>query len=496
MKIALICTEKLPVPPISGGAIQIYIEGILPELSKRHEITVFSIKNESLPDEEEINGVKYIRVAGNNRTEYVRNIELKLDDCYDLIHVFNRPRWVVTLSKKLPKTKFSLSLHNEMIHEAKIPRDMALTCIKRVEFITTVSKFIADGVLKLYPEAEGKIYTVYSGVDIDKFKPVMSEEGIQNKETLKKELGIEHKKVVLFVGRLGEKKGADKLITAMKSVMDIRFDVALVIIGSKWYGANTTDDYSKSVVSLSQSLNGPVIFTGYLSHEVIPAYYNVGDIFVCPSQWSEPLARVHYEAMAAGLPIITTNRGGNKEVIEGYNNGIVIDDFSNPDAFSEQILSLLDNPAKASTMGLQGRKLAEEKYSWNRVADDLLKLFKIAEESEQVLYQFDNSLKENKALKQVQPELSSEISTVEYKASKQVLPELPSEIFTKEYKASKKVLNKKASEVRAENNDSKVVAKENHEAFRKMISGRYPGMPDEVVEFLEEFEDYFLRGEL
>lgn len=519
MKIALICTEKLPVPPILGGAIQIYIEGILPELSKRHEITVFCIKHESLPDEEEINGVKYIRVAGSNKTEYVRNIELKLDDSYDLIHVFNRPRWVVTLSKKLPKTKFSLSLHNEMIHEEKIPRDMGLTCIKRVEFIVTVSKFIADGVLKLFPEAEGKIYTVYSGVDVGKFKPVMSEERIQNKETLKKELGIEDKKVVLFVGRLGEKKGADKLITAMKSVMDRRSDVALVIIGSKWYGANTTDDYTKSVVSLSKSLNGPVIFTGYLPHEVIPTYYNLGDIFVCPSQWSEPLARVHYEAMAAGLPIITTNRGGNKEVVEGYENGIVIDDFSNPDAFSEQILSLLDNSAKASAMGLKGRKLAEEKFSWNRVANDLLTLFKIAEESEQVLYQqsSDSSLEENEASKQVLPKQISEENEAskqvlpkqiskENEASKQALPKQPSKISiennkaskisTKENKRSKKVLDKKTTKMGAETSDSKAVTKENQETFRNMIRRRYPGMPDDVVDFLQEFEDYFIRGEL
>ncbi len=115
----------------------------------------------------------------------MRNIALKLDDSYDLIHVFNRPRWVVSLSKKLPNTKFSLSLHNEMFHEEKIPKDMALSCINKVEFITTVSNFIAEGVVRLFPEAKDKIYTVYSGVDINKFKPVISEEDIQNKNILK-----------------------------------------------------------------------------------------------------------------------------------------------------------------------------------------------------------------------------------------------------------------------------------------------------------------------
>ena len=59
----------------------------------------------------------------------------------------------------------------------------------------------------------------------------------------------------------------------------------------------------------------------------------MGDLFVCSSQWNEPLARVHYEAMAAGIPIITTNRGGNAEVMNQGKNGIIIDDYDQPKAF-------------------------------------------------------------------------------------------------------------------------------------------------------------------
>jgi spore coat protein SA len=379
MKIAFICTEKLPVPPVSGGAIQIYIEGILPEITKHHQVTVFTVRHKSLADEEEINGVKYIRVPGRSRSEYISNVEQKLDGSYDLIHVFNRPRWIVRLSGKYPDAKFSLSLHNEMFHEEKISKDAALSCIKKVEFITTVSKFIADGVTSLYPEAKGKVFTVYSGVNVDKYKPAMSEEGKKLRDSLRKELGIEDRKVVLFVGRLGEKKGVDKLIEAMKIVMNTRSDTALVIIGSKWYGKNTADEYTKSVAAQAQGLSGPVLFTGYLSPDIIPDYYHVGDILVCSSQWREPLARVHYEAMAAGLPIITTDRGGNKEVVEGYDNGIVIKDYANPEAIAAQILYLLDNPEKALAMGQNGRRLAEEKYSWKRVAGDLLALIKAVE---------------------------------------------------------------------------------------------------------------------
>ncbi|NLO48036.1 MAG: glycosyltransferase family 4 protein [Clostridiales bacterium] len=456
MKIAFICTEKLPVPPVSGGAIQIYIEGILPEIAKHHEITVFGVEHKSLADEERVNGVTYIRVQGDSREDYISNVENKLDDSYDLIHVFNRPRWIHRLSARYPNAKFSLSLHNEMFHEKKISKHMALSSINKVEFITTVSRFIAEELVKLFPEAEEKVHTVYSGVDLDKYRPVMSEEGKAQKEAIKKELGIENKKVVLFVGRLGEKKGVDKLIAAMKSVMNARNDVALVIIGSKWYGKNTADEYTRSVAAQALELSGPVLFTGYLSPDIIPAYYNVGDVLVCPSQWREPLARVHYEAMAAGLPIITTDRGGNKEVVEGYGNGIVIEDYSNPDAFALRILSLLDNPELALAMGQNGRKLAEGMFSWKRVADDLLALINKTERA---------------------PGFT------------QVLTEQPA-LITSE--APEQVKNAEA----ATGKPGRTAPNVSDEEFRYFIRRRYPTIPDDVVKFLENYKEHFIQGEL
>jgi len=163
--------------------------------------------------------------------------------------------------------------------------------------------------------------------------------------------------------------------------MDKYSDVALVVIGSKWYGSNKIDDFTESVELMSKSLSGPIVFTGFLTPAEVPQYYDIGDIFVCPSQWEEPLARVHYEAMAAGLPIITTNRGGNAEVIKGVGNGIIIDDYTNPNQFASKIIELLENPKGASEMGKIGRAIAEEKYNWNRVADDILSLFVAAQNS-------------------------------------------------------------------------------------------------------------------
>lgn len=372
MKIALVCTEKLPVPPVAGGAVQLYIDGILPYLSDRHDITVFCIRYPGLPDVEKKENVKYIRVPGKTDMIYAKSLAPHLDDTFDLIHIFNRPRLVLSLSENLPETKFSLSLHNEMLHPEKIPYDDAVKCVERVEFINTVSRYIADGVKYRLPMSENKLRVVYSGADPDEYKTRWSPEGIQNKKLLREKYGLNNYKVVLFVGRLSIKKGVHVLMNAMKRIMAADPETALVIVGSKWYGENDSDDYTNSLKRISQNLTGPVVFTGFVPPAEIPQYYNMGDVFVCASQWNEPLARVHYEAMAAGLPIITTNRGGNAEIIDGYGNGIVIDEYKNPDIMAGKISFLLNSPAEANIMGRKGRALTEEKFNWSRVAGEVL----------------------------------------------------------------------------------------------------------------------------
>ena len=372
MKIALICTEKLPVPPIAGGAVQLYIEGIVPFLSRKHDVTVFGIQHPGLPDEEVRDDVHYIRVPGKTETIYLNNVKSKLDNTYDLIHVFNRPRYLLSFAEHLPDARFSLSLHNEMLHNKKISDDAAIRCVEKAEFINTVSQYIANMVKLRLPNADSKLHVVYSGVNSQKYTPSWTEEGQQKKLDMKKKLGLEDYRTVLFVGRLSVKKGVHILLNAMKSVMKSHKDVALVIVGSKWYGKNEVDEYTHSLHELSKTLSGPIVYTGFIPPCDIPEYFCIGDVFVCASQWNEPLARVHYEAMAAGLPIITTNRGGNREVVEGFGNGIVIDDYKNPDVMAEHISCLLDHPEQALEMGMKGRKLAEEIYNWERVAAEAL----------------------------------------------------------------------------------------------------------------------------
>lgn len=371
MKIALICTEKLPVPPVAGGAVQLYIDGIAPYLARKHDITIFSIQYPGLPDKEIVNSIKFVRLPGGDAESYLNSLKKALDSSFDLIHVFNRPRNVVELMKELPKSRFSLSLHNEMFHPEKISDEESLQCIKRIEFINTVSKYIADTVKIRFPQAADKLRVVYSGADPAVFKPSWSPEGHRDRIALREMYKLKNNKVILFVGRFSPKKGVHVLLDAVRKVMLRVPDTALVVIGSKWYGTNELDDYTKELRAKAGRLPGPVIFTGFLPPDQVCRHYSMADVFVCASQWNEPLARVHYEAMAAGLPIVTTDRGGNAEVVRGFGNGIVIDDYSNPDRMAESILYLLENPSKCLEMGRMGRRLAERFFNWKRVADEV-----------------------------------------------------------------------------------------------------------------------------
>ncbi|HET7626782.1 MAG TPA: glycosyltransferase family 4 protein, partial [Bacillales bacterium] len=225
------------------------------------------------------------------------------------------------------------------------------------------------------PQSAGKVTTVRSGVALHTFEPLWSENGRHIREEMRRELNLEGRKVILFVGRLSKVKGPHLLLQAIPEVVNKHPDAVLVFVGSKWFGDNAVNKYVKFLYTLAALYPEHVRFIKFVKPSDIHKLYTMSDVFVCTSQWQEPLARVHYEAMAAGLPIITTNRGGNSEVIEEGDNGYVIDDYTNPDAYAEKINVLLDDGPLREQMGRKGRKYAEKHNGWESVAQNLLVLY-------------------------------------------------------------------------------------------------------------------------
>lgn len=378
MKIALIATEKLPVPAIRGGAIQIYLQAIAAKISEKHSVTVFSVTDPKLPETEQIENVTFIRFSPKQYLQKLIN-HFK-EHHYDIVQLCNRPLWIEALQKAAPHTKFILSVHNEMFAPEKISDDEGRACISNVSRIVTVSEYIKNTITMRFPEASEKTVPVYSGVDLASFHPAWTEIGQQFREQARHALNLQGKNIILFVGRLSKVKGAHILLQALPEIIEQHPNTVIMFVGSKWFGDDCINKYVKHLYVLSAMYKEHVIFTKFIPPKNIPILYTMSDIFVCSSQWQEPLARVHYEAMAAGLPILTTNRGGNPEVIDEGENGHIIRDYDNPHVFATMINHLISNPNIREQMGKNGRLKAEENFSWNRVADNLLSVYNDAYE--------------------------------------------------------------------------------------------------------------------
>ncbi|WP_368658882.1 glycosyltransferase family 4 protein [Metabacillus halosaccharovorans] len=372
MRIAFICTEKLPSPAIKGGAVQIMLDGIIPFLTD-HQVTIFSISDKSLPNNEKYAHLEYFRFP---RETYMNNVaeEIKKHQ-FDVIHVFNRPSHIPIYKESSPNSSFVLSLHNDMFSQLKLTKEEGLRAIECVDAITTVSNYIKQTIVKRYPQASNKVHVIYSGVDLQKYQSVYEKQGKIIRKEVRKHYNLLGKQVILFIGRLSKTKGPHLLINALDHLINKYPDIMLVIVGGKWFSDNTVDDYVQSLFDLSSKFPSHVLFTKYVPAENIPEHLVMADVFVCSSQWHEPLARVHYEAMAAGIPIITTNRGGNGEVIHHGRNGLVINDYDNPKAFADAIDYILTNPSESKSLGLNGREYVRKHFQFHHVAERLEKIY-------------------------------------------------------------------------------------------------------------------------
>ncbi|WP_165994988.1 glycosyltransferase family 4 protein [Bacillus sp. Cs-700] len=376
MKIALIATEKLPVPAIRGGAIQIYLEAVSKLLAKHHHVTVISINDPDLKQSETTQGVHYVRL---NKDNYVADIKQFIDsNHFDVIHVCNRPLWIEDLKAASPNSKFILSVHNEMFAQGKMTDEEGNQCLSHLSKVVTVSDYIGKTITSRFPTAKGKVQTVYSGVDLSTYHPRWTNEGRKLREAIRSQLNLTDKKIVLFVGRLSKVKGPHILLHSLPEIIEKHPDAHMVFIGSKWFGENDVNNYVKHLYTLGAMYPENITFIKFVEPKDIPKLYSMADVFVCCSQWQEPLARVHYEAMAAGLPLITSDRGGNPEVINEGKNGYVVHQFDQPEAYAQMIQSLFSSDSLREKLGKNGRLKVEGEFGWNRVASNLKTVYENA----------------------------------------------------------------------------------------------------------------------
>ena len=253
------------------------------------------------------------------------------------------------------------------------------TAIEMADAVIAVSngtKVDVNAHFNVLPE---RMKVIYNGIDTNQFKKVSTRNCFSR-------LGVDPEKpYVLFVGRITRQKGIIHLVNAVKH---IDHSVTVVLCA----GAPDTPDIQKEmeegVDRAAQGRGNLVWIREMVDRETLIELYSHAQVFCCPSIY-EPFGIINLEAMACETPVVASAVGGIPEVVVDGETGFLVKldqmkespfEALHPDVFSKDLLGkingILHNPGLRESMAKKGRKLVEEKFSWEIIARQTTELYK------------------------------------------------------------------------------------------------------------------------
>ena len=226
---------------------------------------------------------------------------------------------------------------------------------------------ISDTTCEVGKEISGRedIEILPYGIDTERFNPNINGNEIREKYDLKDYF------MILSSGRMVERKGFRYLIEALPDVLEKCSNTKLIISGD----GPERENLENLVATLGLSEN--VIFPGFIPEGDFPKYMAACDVFVLPAIVdrtgdTEGLGLVLVEAMASGRPVIGSNVGGIPYIIrEAEKCGFLVEP-KNVSELSEKIIILLKDESLREKFGVNGRKVVEERFSWDKIAERYL----------------------------------------------------------------------------------------------------------------------------
>jgi phosphatidylinositol alpha-1,6-mannosyltransferase len=250
--------------------------------------------------------------------------------------------------------------HGHEVWWSKIfPFNLAMKRIgNTVDHLTYLGDFTQRAIAKTLSEKSvSAMVKIAPGIDTTHF--ASQPDALQ----VRKNLGLEGKKIIISVGRLVHRKGQDKLIEALPAILKKIPTAHLLLVGEGPYRTHLEKMVSKA------SLQESVTFTGRVMYDKLPQYLSAADVFAMPSRSRffglevEGLGIVYLEASACGVPVIAGNSGGAPDaVLEGV-TGLCIDG-TNVAHIADAVIEILSDSVRASRMGKAGRDWIADQWRW------------------------------------------------------------------------------------------------------------------------------------
>lgn len=367
MKIAILTSGILPVPATQGGAVENLIDFYLEynDQHQLHDITVYSVDDEEAMHhpalQSAVNHYHFVDVRSfgakirknflhllNHEEYYHYTIEYYFEQSlkyiaeqnYDMIIIENRPGYGLKIPQEYP-AKVVYHIHNDFLNaQTKLAEEI----YERADGIITVSNYIRERV-RTVCALDKKTKVIHNGIDLSAFTKKIERLVLRQGYSL-----TDSDFVLVFVRRIIPEKGVLQLLTALHELNGFP-EIKLLMIGGSFYGNEMEDNqYINELRVQSANIQDRIIFTGFKPYQEVPVLLALADIAVLPSTWNEPLGQTCIEAMAMGLPIVTTDKGGIPETVTTECSEILQVTNNLHKDLAKSILMLYRHPEKRKAM--------------------------------------------------------------------------------------------------------------------------------------------------
>ena len=274
------------------------------------------------------------------------------------------------LVSRLAGIPYSFTAHAKDIYDQSVDGALLRQKIREAKFVVTVSDYNRRHLAELVTEEMAtKLIRLYNGIDLDRFQPDQS--------TLRKS------DLILAVGRLEQKKGFQDLIQACALLGDTR-PVRCLIVGEGRERQTLENEIRRL------SLGEQVVLAGAQTQEQLIKTFKLATVLVLPCVISstgdrDALPTVLLEAMAAGLPVISTRLAGIPEIIEDGKTGLLVPP-GEPAQLARAIAEVLDHPELQQSFGRAGRAKVERLFDLRKNVPVLFELFRRSLAGEEILH--------------------------------------------------------------------------------------------------------------
>jgi UDP-glucose:(glucosyl)LPS alpha-1,2-glucosyltransferase len=257
-----------------------------------------------------------------------------------LIEVHNRAEIALQLARRFPRVPVTLLLNNDpqAMRTARSPAERA-TLLRRLALVMTSSEYLRGRFLDCVDAPPHSVAVLPNCIDLTKLPPPPPRE-----------------QLILFAGRVVQEKGPDVFAAACAIALPQLPGWRAEIIGADRFRDSSPDtEFVRTVRAVADAAG--VVMVGYRDHPLVLEAMARAAIVVVPSRWPEPFGLTALEALASGSALVSSPRGGLREV---SGDAALYIDPDDPRSIADAILGLARDPARRSALGAAGRERSRQ----------------------------------------------------------------------------------------------------------------------------------------